>query len=64
MSVLSMDHRDHSLSYEPNLFLDLLKNLKFLIDNIYITFLLSIRNRILTPNRSLSYGKYDPVNSL
>ena len=55
MSVLSKGHRGHdthSPYTSPNLFLDLLKNLKFLIDNIYITFLLCIRFRFFTTNES------------
>ena len=96
MIVFPTDYKTFSLFTNPNLFLVHHKKIfKFLIHKIYITFLLCIRNRILTPNpiniisisqkipiksfsiihgviwligfrvgRTLSYGKYDLVNSL
>ena len=53
MSVLSTDHRDHSSSYEHELFSWSSKNSwTERIHNIYITFLLCIRFRFFTTNES------------
>ena len=53
MSVLSTDHRDHSLSYEHELFSwSSKKSLTERILNIYITVLLCIRFRFFTTNES------------